>query len=1089
MAALDVDDIGGVTEGAVVGDGEHAGVDVDRAGEVVGGVGQQHRAVAVLLDPEAERGVGDLAGEDQAERLEDGRGVDDVEVGVRAEVGRAGDLEAVDAVVVDVDLGQVGEVERRDPGQLVLRGGVERRAGVGAVGDRADVDRAAAGDGDRGAEVDGGRETGAEARGAVGPAEGAVEEQVERAAVEVDQAGRRTRRRRLADELEGGTGVDGGVGVGVGAIEDEAAGERLHQDVAREGVGAGEAQGAEAGLGDAAEAAERAGHDRVDDGRAVLDLERTDRDGGAAEGDRVGEGERARGRRGGEDQRRGVGEEAVGPPGERGGRAAEVDGPVGADGGEAARAGELDLAGIGADGAREVARGELDRAAREVQVIEAAGRAGATRQGGGGGEADDAAFDAGLAGVEVDAGEGQHAGAGLGQAAGARERAGQGGVDDGAAVDHVDRALGGAEVDRVGEGDVVGGGDVGEEERGTGRDEAARAPVEHDAGGTEVHDAVGVEGVEARGAAELRLVGGGAKGAGEVTEAEAELARGERHVARAADPVGTAGQRQLGGEHQVAAVEERRAGEDIGAGEGQRLGAVLHEAAGAREVDVDGTRSGRDLGGRERAAREATAIDEEVVGRGLAGEVKHAARDGHGAGTQGRRIPEQEGAEGDGGAAGVGIGRTKGPGTAPALRDGDRIAAGIADERVEDRAAGGATLQDEGAGTGAGVGDGARAGEGQRVGRDSAADVDHAAGGAEGEEAVGGRGNAVEIEGATVEDEVGRAAGTGAHGAGEAAVTHRRHVQDTALDDGASGVGVTDVAEHQVTQTRLDQVVRAGDHAAEGQGDGRDDHVDGVRAVGAQRDEAVEGEVIEATEAEVAADLDGVGDRVGGGAGEQQGGVLEDELADTDRAGRRDDADRGASGARVEEEARAGADGEVAGEVALAAEGEHAAAGDGDRHRGQHRRAGVGQQGGDVEGRLPRREVLPAGGERDRGDGDRRGGGTAEFEGAARAAGDVGDGRGVLAVGDQRFGQRQGARADVDGGADRGVGGAVAAVIVDCQAGQAVVAVEGEGRLGVKDDPVGRVDLAERRTQLTHISATGREVGEVEGDRRVRRDV
>ena len=1065
VATLDVDDVGGGAEGAVAREGEHTGVDVDRAGEVVRGVVEEERARAVLGEAEAVLDVRDLTRERHPEVLQDRRGGHDVEVGVRPEVRGAGDFQAVDAVVVDEHFRHVRQVQRGDLGRLVLRRREEGRAGVGAVGDRAEVDVGAAGDGDRDGEVDGGGDRGAEAVGAVGRAgaERAVEEEVEVAAVEVDHARGRTGRGRVADELEGRADVDRGGAVGVGAGEDEAAGVRLHQDAAGEGVGAGEAQGAEAGLGDPTRAREPAGDVGVDGRGAVLDLEGAG--GAGAEGDRVDEGERAGRARGREDEGRGVGEEAVRAPGQLGRGAAEVDGAVRADGAEATGGGELDLAGARADGAAEVAEGELDRAAREVEVVEAAGGADAARQGAGGGETDGARVHERLAGVAVDAGEGQGTEAGLGQAAGAGEGAGEGRVDRGRAVGDVDGALRGAEEDRVGEGDVVGRRDVGQEQRGTVRDEAARTPIEDDAGGAEVDDAVGVEGVEAGRAGELRLVGRGAEGAGEVAEAEAELAGGERHVAGAADPVRATREGQLGGEDQVAAVDEGGAGEDVGAGEREGFRAVLHEAAGAGEVDVDGAGLRGDLGGRERAAREAAAGDEEVVGRELAVEVEHAAGDGHGAGAEGRDVAHREGTRGDGGAAGVGVGRGDGPEPRPTLRHRDRGAVGVADDRGEDGVAGVGAGEDEGAGAGAGVGDGAGAGEGQGIGSDARRDVDHAAGGAEGEETVGRGGDTGVEQVAAVEDEIQSVAGRGADRADQAAVLQGGDREDTAADHGATGVGVADVAEDEGAEAILREVGGAGDDAAEGQGDVRDHDIEGVGAVGRQGDGAVEGEVVEAAEGQAALDLGGVVDREGGATGEQQGVVGEDQVTQADRAGRRGEADGGRRRAGVDVEARTRVDGEVAGEDAGAAEGEHAAAVDRDGLVRAERVAQVGEVGRDVEGRLPRRDDLTV--ERDRVDGDGRRG-AAEVEGAADAAADGRDRRGVLAGGDEAAGQGQGAGAEGDGRAGRGGGErrAVPAtfVVADVVEGQARQGGgrggHRQGRLAVEDDAVGGVDLA-----------------------------
>ena len=597
IAALEIDDVARIAEGGVVARGEDAGVDGDRAGEIVGRVGQQHRAGAVLHEAVTILGVGDLTGEDQAEGLDDRRGGGDVEVRVRAEVRGAGDFQAVDAVVVDEDFGQVGEAERGNLRDLVLGRRVveEARARVLAVGDGSEVDVTAARDGDRGVEVDRGGGAGTEAVGTIrrAAADDAVEEQVQGATVEVDQAGGAARRGRVTDELEGGPDVDGGGAVGVRAGEDEAARVRLHQDVAGEGVGTGEAEGAEAGLGHAGGAAEVAGDDGFDVGRArddgagghrggrrgvdreadarrergdartrrdvrardghadvpaahrarvgdhgaaddvggggrdggdaVLDLERAEEAGRAPQGDRVGEGQGARRGRGREDEGGGVVEEAVGTPGQLSGGPAEVDGAVRADRAETTRGGELDLAGAGADRAGEVAHGEFDRTTREVEVVEAAGHAAAARQGVGGGEADGPGGDAGLAGVAIGAGERQDTEAGLGQATGTGEVAREDGVDQGRAVGDIDRALGRAEVDRVGEGDGVARGDVGQQERGASRDEAARTPVEDDARGAEVDGAVGVERVETGRAGELRLVRGGAEGAGEVAEGQTQF--------------------------------------------------------------------------------------------------------------------------------------------------------------------------------------------------------------------------------------------------------------------------------------------------------------------------------------------------------------------------------------------------------------------------------------------------------------------------------------------------------------------------------------------------------------------------------------
>ena len=870
--------------------------------------------------------------------------------------------------------------------------------------------------------------------------------------------------------------MDGGGRVGIGAVQDEAARVGLHQDIAREGVGPRKTQGAEAGLGDAAHAAEGAGHDRVDGGGAIIDLKDADGTGVAAEGDRVGEGQRARGVRGGEDQGRGVRQETAGTPGQRGARAAEVDGTVGADGRETTRTGELDLAGGRADRPQEVAGGELDRAAREVEVIQAAGGADAARQGVGGREAEGARVDARLAGVEVGAGEREDAEAVLRQATRAGEDAGERGVDRRRAVGDVDGALGGAEVDRVGEGDVVGGSDVGQQQRRAGGDEAARAPVQHDAGRAEIDGAVGVERVEAGGAGELRLVGGGAEGAGEITEAQAQLARGERDVARATDPVRAARQGQLGGQDQVAAVEERGAGEDVGARQRQGFGAVLHEAARAGHVDVDHAGLGGDLRGEQRAAGQAAAVDEEVIGGDEAVEVEDAAGDGDRAGAEGRGVAEGERARGDGGAAGVGVGGVEAPATRPTLRQGDRRARRVAEGRVEDRDARVGAREDEGAGARAGKGDVAGAGEGQGVRGDRGRDIDHAALGPQGEEAVGRGGHAGVEQVAAVEDEVAGVAGRGADRADGPAVGEVRDREDAPLDEGPAGVIVEEVAEHQGAEAGLDEVGRAGDHASHGQGHCRDDDVDVVLDVTRQGHDAIEREVVVAAEGEPALELDGVAQRVRRQAGKQEGTIPEHELARAGRAGH----ERTAGDGRVvvDVQTGTGVDAQFAGEDALAAEREDAAAGDRDRHLEHGDRVVVAEQGRDVEGRLPGREGLPVQG--DRADVDGRRGGTAELEGAGAA--DRRDLRGVLAGGEERAGQGQLARADVDGGRvgrERGQQRGIAAVVVERQAGELVVARERQGRLRVEDDAVGRVDLA---------GGLHGQVRRVEGDGGVRGD-
>ena len=95
-----------------------------------------------------------------------------------------------------------------------------------------------------------------------------------------------------------------------------------------------------------------------------------------------------------------------------------------------------------------------------------------------------------------------------------------------------------------------------------------------------------------------------------------------------------------------------------------------------------------------------------------------------------------------------------------------------------------------------------------------------------------------------------------------------------------------------------------------------------MAGVGREGDDAVEREVVEAAEVQVALDLGGVADGEGRAAGEEQGAIFEDQVVRAaDRTGSRDGADPALGGAGVDVEPGVAGHREVAGEDGLAAEG------------------------------------------------------------------------------------------------------------------------------------------------------------------------
>ncbi len=293
-------------------------------------------------------------------------------------------------------------------------------------------------------------------------------------------------------------------------------------------------------------------------------------------------------------------------------------------------------------GAGEAAEGCVE--AVEVEAVGGVVDDGVRGELGGGAEEDPAAVDGEVAGEGVGAGEAEHAGAVLGDAAVAADGAGEGEAGVGAIEGQGAAAAGGdvaedgaggaavAELERAGaDGGAAGVGVVAREGEGAGAGfgEAAVAAEDAGVGGVGV---VGADGEGLRAEGEVAGAGKAAEGGVEAVEHEAVV-----------DAEGNGGVMELGG-----AVERERAAAD-GRGAGVKV-------EGAREGEVARARLGHAA-----AAGDGTG-ESDVVGavegdKGAAGYTE-IALDGAG----GAAIAELEGAVVDGGSGQVGIGMVAGEG-------------------------------------------------------------------------------------------------------------------------------------------------------------------------------------------------------------------------------------------------------------------------------------------------------------------------------------------------------------------------------------------------------------------------------------------
>ncbi len=305
------------------------------------------------------------------------------------------------------------------------------------------------------------------------------------------------------------------------------------------------------------------------------------------------------------------------------------------------------------------------------------------------------AGEAGRALIAVVAVEGEHAAAGLVQAAESIDHAIQGEVGGarqaqvGAKVDGIAQGHGAAAVQAGGAGDV--------------QSATAQCPAVAEgqgAGGQGGAAAIGVETVEGQVAcAVLDQAAGAADDTAEGQVAAAEqgqavaqvdgVGQGQRRIVVQADAAtghvqGPAAQRRVVAQHQGAGIDRGAAGVAVGAVQGQGAGAVFHQAAAAADLAIEG--QGIAAGQVEHAE------GADVVGQGDRGiAVQGGVGRGHqGAVAQRGIIAEHQGAAVEQGAAGVAVGAVEHQGAGVDLVQ--HAAAGQAD--VEGR--GGARVDAEG---------------------------------------------------------------------------------------------------------------------------------------------------------------------------------------------------------------------------------------------------------------------------------------------------------------------------------------------------------------------------------------------------------